>query len=81
MEEVLKSREYVRQYELFLERLRRAREDAGLTQLEVSAQLGRPQSFISKCESGERRVDFVELQVLASIYGKPLRYFASDSAR
>jgi hypothetical protein len=37
--------------------------------------LGRPQSFLSKCESGERRVDFVELQHLARVYRKPLSYF------
>ena len=34
-----------------------------------------PISFLSKCESGERRVDFVELQHLARIYRKPLSYF------
>ena len=37
--------------------------------------LGRHQSFISKCESGERRVDIVELQYLAKIYKKALNYF------
>ena len=37
--------------------------------------LGRPQSFVSKFESGERRVDFVELQHLAKIYRKPLSFF------
>jgi transcriptional regulator with XRE-family HTH domain len=44
-------------YRLFLRRLREARLAAGLTQVEVAAKLGRPQSFVSKCESGERRVD------------------------
>ena len=34
-----------------------------------------PISFLSKCESGERRVDFVELQHLARIHRKPLSYF------
>jgi len=75
LEEVLKSREYIRQYKLFLERLKEARRDAGLTQVEVSLRLSRPQSFISKCESGERRLDFVELQYVAKIYRKPLRFF------
>jgi hypothetical protein len=34
-----------------------------------------PQSFVSKCESGERRVDAVELQIFAKLYGKELSYF------
>ncbi len=72
---LLKSREYVRQYRAFLQRLKQARLDAGLTQVEVSRRLGRPQSFVSKCESGERRVDFVELQYFARTYKKPLSFF------
>lgn len=72
---LLKSREYVRQYRAFLQRLKQARLDAGLTQVEVSHRLGRPQSFVSKCESGERRVDFVELQYFARTYKKRLSFF------
>jgi len=72
---LLKSREYVRQYRAFLQRLKQARLDAGLTQVEVSHRLGRPQSFVSKCESGERRIDFVELQYFAKIYKKPFSFF------
>ena len=75
LEEALKSKEYVREYRSFLQRLKQAREEAALTQTQVSKKLGRPQSFVSKCESGERRVDFVELQHLARIYKKPLSYF------
>ena len=37
--------------------------------------LGRPQSFVSKFESGEREVDFVELQHLARIYKKSFSFF------
>ncbi len=62
-------------YEAFLVRLRQARQDAGLTQEQVAAFLGRPQSFVSKCESGERRVDVVELDAFARVYGKPLEFF------
>lgn len=59
------------EYESFLRRLRDARRKAGLTQLEAARALGKPQSFISKCESGERRVDVVELKAFAKVYGVP----------
>jgi transcriptional regulator with XRE-family HTH domain len=55
--------------------LRAARLQAGLTQVEVAAALRRPQSFISKCESGERRVDVVELEDFARLYRKPVAFF------
>jgi transcriptional regulator with XRE-family HTH domain len=58
-----------------LNRLRQAREEARLTQAEVARLLSRPQSFVSKSESGERRVDFVELQHFAKIYKKPVAFF------
>jgi transcriptional regulator with XRE-family HTH domain len=47
----------------------------GMTQAEVAQLLSRPQSFVSKSESGERRVDFVELLHLAKIYKKPISFF------
>ncbi len=49
--------------------------EAGLTQVEVANRLKRPQSFVSKIESGERRVDAVELSELARVYRKPLDFF------
>jgi len=70
--------EYEKQYRAFLRQLRQAREDAGLTQQEVASRLGKPQSFVSKCESGERRVDVIELVRFASIYGKSLEFFLSS---
>ena len=62
-------------YRQFLERLRAARLEAGFTQDQVAEQLGRPQSFVSKCESGERRVDVIELETFAEMYARPLTYF------
>jgi len=55
-------------YRRFLQRLRAAREGAGLTQVEVARRLRVPQSYVSKCESGERRVDVIELAALARLY-------------
>jgi transcriptional regulator with XRE-family HTH domain len=69
------------EYTRFLERLRAARNQAGLTQAEVAARLGRPQSFVSKCESGERRIDVVELADFAKLYGKRLSYFLGRTGR
>jgi len=65
-------------YRRFLARLRAAREEAGLSQVEVASQLGKPQSFVSKCESGERRVDVVELAAFAEVYGVSLDRFVNN---
>ena len=65
-------------YRRFLEKLRKAREAAGLTQAEVAGELGEYQSFVSKCESGERRVDVVELERFAKIYGVGPRAFFEE---
>jgi len=42
-----------------------ARKDAGLTQQELAMRLGRPQSFVSKTERGERRLDVIEFLEVA----------------
>jgi transcriptional regulator with XRE-family HTH domain len=63
-------------YRNFLSRLLEARNQAGLTQVEVAKRFGKARTFVSKCELGERRVDFVELQRFAKLYGKDLAFFA-----
>jgi len=68
---------YSKQYQEFLKRFKAARIEAGLTQVQVANKLKKPQSFVSKCESGERRVDFIELRRFAELYKKPLSYFES----
>jgi transcriptional regulator with XRE-family HTH domain len=67
-------------YKEFLVRLRHARMEAGLTQVQVAARLGKLQSYVSKCEVGDRRVDVVELAEFAELYGKPIAWFVSRSA-
>jgi transcriptional regulator with XRE-family HTH domain len=62
-------------YRRFLVRLRKAREEAGLTQADVARRLRRSQAFVSKSESGDRRVDVMELQAFARLYGKPVSAF------
>ncbi|MDQ3221816.1 MAG: helix-turn-helix domain-containing protein, partial [Acidobacteriota bacterium] len=51
-----------KEYSLFLEQLRNAREEKGLSQIELADRLGQTQSFVSKEERSERRIDIVELR-------------------
>jgi transcriptional regulator with XRE-family HTH domain len=69
---------YSTRYRRLLERLRAARREAALSQAEVAAVFGKPQSFVSKCESGERRIDVLELDRFAQLYGRPLGYFVGE---
>lgn len=66
---------HTKEYAYFVERLRKAREEAGLTQVQVAKKLKRPQSHISNIESGQQRVDVIELQIFAKIYNKDIKYF------
>ncbi|HZB88259.1 MAG TPA: helix-turn-helix transcriptional regulator [Terracidiphilus sp.] len=65
-------------YDEILQKLILAREEAGLNQREVSEQMGFSHSFLSKCETGERRIDIMELLELAKLYRKPPQYFLSS---
>ena len=58
--------------------LRKARETAGFEQAEVAKLLGKTQSYISKIESGQRRVDLIQLREFAKIYKRSLNYFISS---
>ncbi len=64
-----------KEYKAVLQRLKIARIEANLTQVQVAKKLGRHQSYISKIESGERRIDVVELNRIAKLYGKSVNYF------
>ncbi len=66
---------YKVKYSQFLIKLREARLEAGLTQVEVGKKLQQPQAYVSKIERGERRVDVVELAEFAKIYKKSIDYF------
>lgn len=55
--------------------LRQVRNEAGLTQADVAERVGQPQSFISKYESGERRLDVLELRAVCSAIGVSLPDF------
>jgi len=61
-----------RRYKFFQKALIDARQAQGLTQTEVAQRLGKPQSYVSKYESGERRLDVVEfLEICAAVNIEP----------
>jgi transcriptional regulator with XRE-family HTH domain len=69
-------------YERLRALLVKAREDSGLTQVEVCERLGRPQSFLSKIERGVRSLDVIEFIEIARAIGSDpsalIRKLASD---
>ena len=56
-------------YKRFRDLLVEARKEANLTQAQLSSRLKRPQSFVSKYERGERRLDVVEFREVAQAIG------------
>jgi len=69
---------YRREYQVLLVRLRAARKDAGLTQVEVAKRLGKTQGYVNKIETGERRLDVVQLMDLCAAIGSDFRLFIRD---
>jgi transcriptional regulator with XRE-family HTH domain len=63
------------QYKTFLKVLREARRRAGLTQTDLARRVGESQSFVSKCERGERRIDVIELRAFCTAFGISLKTF------
>jgi len=57
--------------------LRQIRLDAKLRQVDLAERLGQPQSFVSKYESGERRLDILELRSLCKAVGITLEQFVT----
>jgi len=69
------SKKYQAKYQKLTAKLRSARLETGLTQVEAGKRLKKPQAYLSKIERGERGVDAVELGEFAKIYKKPMDYF------
>ena len=63
---------WTKKYAKFIEKLRQARLKTGLRQIEVAKKLKRPQSYISRVESGEYRLDIIEVKRFAKLYGKSM---------
>lgn len=70
--------DYSPRSERFRDLLRQARIDAGLTQMELAEKLGKPQSYVSKAELGERRLDFLETLDFCAACGKDVKELAGE---
>lgn len=68
---------YSEKYRFLIQQLRKARLEANLTQKEVADTLGKTQSYISKVETGQLRIDIIQLEQFANLYNKKLEYFTS----
>ncbi len=63
--------------DIFRELLKQLRISNNLTQDQVATRLGRPQSYVSKYETGERRLDFVETVYVCQALGIEIAQFAA----
>lgn len=66
---------YSKEHKLLIQKLKKAREDVGLDQQQVAKSLKKTQSYVSKIESGQRRVDIIQLKRFAKLYKKSMDYF------
>jgi transcriptional regulator with XRE-family HTH domain len=69
---------YDERFEYLVERLRRARAEADLSQSEVAKKVGLTQPLVSRIEAGQRKIDPIELAMFCRLYRKPVRYFVPD---
>jgi len=62
-------------HKIVVRKLCNARKANNFSQSRVASNLGTTQSYLSKIEAGQRRVDVILLKKLAQIYKKPIDYF------
>ncbi len=66
---------YSKEHKYIVGRIKKAREGVGLSQAEVAKLLHKTQSYVSKIESGQRKIDVVQLKEFAKVYKKNLDFF------
>lgn len=66
---------YSKEHKYLVEQLKKARQNSGLDQNKVAKLLKVTQSYVSKIESGQRRIDIVQLKEFAKIYKKKITFF------
>lgn len=69
---------YSQEHKHLVARLRKAREQANLTQKQAADLLGVTQSFMSKVESGQYRIDVIQLSELVKLYKKDLSFLTKE---
>ncbi len=76
--ELMKKSLNKKEHKILLEQLYRLRMSSGLRQADLADKLNAPQSFISKIESGERRIDLIELREICTALGSNLTEFINE---
>ena len=69
---------YSDEYTKFLDHLKQTRKKASVTQEQLAKSIGQNQSFVSKVERGERRLDLVELRAFCNALGVDFPSFVSQ---
>ena len=72
---------FTHEYRILLRLFREMREAANLTQVQLAKRLGQSQSFVSKCERGERRLDIVQIRTICNLLGTSLAEFVAEFER
>lgn len=69
---------FTRDYRVFVETLKGFRQRAKLSQVRLAEELEQSQSFVSKCERGETRLDIVQLRAFCRCFGVTLPAFVAE---
>ena len=69
---------YSKEHKSLVIKLKKARIEAGLDQEGAAKLLEKSQSYISKIEAGQRRIDTVQLKEFAKIYKKSIDFFINE---
>jgi transcriptional regulator with XRE-family HTH domain len=72
----MKKRIYMAQRGRLVSLLREMRIEAGLTQVDLAARIEKDQAYVSRYESGQRRLDVLEVREICQVVGITLEEFA-----
>ncbi len=69
---------YGKQHKQLVEKIKKARIEASLSQEELAEKLNKTQSFLSKVENGQVKIDAILLKELSKILNKNVNHFLED---